>query len=128
MWQCSISYLGFVGPKSQRKIYNVALLARGGRRCCRVTDDAGSMVSYALGRRRDSVTGPGMAWDRHHHGEDDVVGSWRMMALRAQARCRVHGITCSGTVRGAQCHGLRDDDGVTGMTTSPVQVRLQPWL
>jgi hypothetical protein len=69
-----------------------------------------------------------MAWDRHHHGDDDVVGSWRMMALRAQAWCRVNGITGSGTVRGAQHHGLGDDDGVTGMTTSPAQVRLQPWL
>jgi hypothetical protein len=27
-------------------------------------------------------------------------------------------------VRGAQRHGLRDDDGVVGMTTSPARVRL----
>jgi hypothetical protein len=50
------------------------------------------------------------------------------MALLAQAWRKVDGITGSGTVRGAQCHGLRDDDVVTGMMASPAQVGFRPWL
>jgi hypothetical protein len=70
MWQCSISNSGFVGPKWQRKIYNVDLQAWGGR-------------WHGL----DDITGLGMAHCAHHRGlrEDDVVAG-SGMAMRAWGR------------------------------------------
>jgi hypothetical protein len=77
----------------KKKIFNVALQAWGGRRCCGLRDGAGLMVSWALGRRGDDgATGSGIAQ------VDDV------MSL--------------GTVRGAHRRRLREDDIVVGSRTA----------
>jgi hypothetical protein len=76
-----------------KKIYNIALQAWRGRRCCGLMDGEGSTAPWALRRRclRE---------------EDNTTGLGTM---------RVDGIAGSGTVPGTQHRGLREDDIVTGL-------------
>jgi hypothetical protein len=123
MWQCSISKLGFVGPKWQRKIYNVALWAWGGRLCCGLRDGTGLMVSWALGHRRiredDSTAGPGMARvdgitssgmapsaQRRELGRTTLLWAQERRHGLGDSACVVDGITDSGQGRWWNVKGL----------------------
>jgi hypothetical protein len=100
IWQCSISKLGFVGPKWLRKKQcslagsrrRMALWARGGRWCCELKDGIGSTASWALG----------------HHGDDGIAGSGRTKTLWAHERCGSMASWAWGwRLRGLWCHRLR---------------------
>jgi hypothetical protein len=127
IWQCSIWKSGFVGPKWQRKIYNVALRARGGWQRCGLGDSAGSMTSWALGHRGDDgtaglgttlvndVVGTTMAWGAQRHGlrEDDVVAGSRTASRDWDDACMVDGSTGSGQGRWQHIKGPQSWSGMT---------------
>jgi hypothetical protein len=79
-----------------KKIYNIiALRAWGGQRLCELNDDASLTASRALGRCR--------------FGEDNCA--------MGPKTARVDGVMGSGTVPGAQCRGLVEDNVVAGSRT-----------
>jgi hypothetical protein len=98
MWQCSISNSRFVCPKWHRKIYNVALRARG-RRWLR-EDDGVVGSRMAQGQRRRGLwdsAGLTVSWAGERRGVDSVACSSRTMVLKAPERHRVDGIANLGT-------------------------------
>jgi hypothetical protein len=102
MWQCSISKLGFMGPKWQRKIYNIIFLrAWGGRWHWGLRDSVGF----------DSVVGSRALYGWQHRGlreDNDVAGPETM---------RVDGVVGSRTTLRAHRRGLREDNVVVGSRT-----------